>query len=119
MIAQSGGLKMLITYLAIYIGFIFLIATAAVLAVQQLSQTADSLPRYRVLVYFLLPLGLALCHVTCAVGVLTDKLFTAMGVPVDGPVALAAALVLVVYGGYLLVTYLTSRSAVNGMLKAR
>ncbi|WP_251212882.1 FtsX-like permease family protein [Adlercreutzia murintestinalis] len=137
MTTQSGGLKMLITYLAIYIGFIFLIATAAILAVQQLSQTTDSLPRYRmlsrigcsqralnrsllvqVLVYFLLPLSVALCHTACAVGVISEKLFTVMGVPVAGPIALAAVLVLVVYGGYLLATYLTSRSAVNASLKA-
>ena len=43
--AQSGGLRMLITYLAIYIGFVMLIATAAILAIQQLSETADSLGR--------------------------------------------------------------------------
>lgn len=136
MTTQAGGLKMLVTYLAIYIGFIFLIATAAILAVQQLSMTADSLPRYRmlsrlgcsqrmvdrsllvqVLVYFLLPLGLALCHTACAVGVLSTKLFAALGVPVTGPIALAAVLVLVVYGGYLLMTYLTSRNAVNAAMR--
>ena len=49
---------------------------------------------------------------------ISEKLFTVMGVPVAGPIALAAVLVLVVYGGYLLATYLTSRSAVNASLKA-
>ena len=34
---------------ALYIGFVFLIATAAILAIQQLSETSDSLARYRVL----------------------------------------------------------------------
>ena len=61
-----------------YIGFVFLIATAAILAIQQLSETSDSLERYKVLaeigcdrrmifrslrrqvlVYFLVPLVLA------------------------------------------------------------
>lgn len=138
MIAQSNGLKMLITYLALYIGLVLLISTAAVLAVQQLSNTADSLPRYRmlsrigcspkminrslliqILVYFLLPLAVASCHAACAIGVLSKELFTALGVPVTGPIGMAAALVAVIYGGYLLVTYLTSRNAVAGALKAR
>ncbi len=49
MTSQAGGLRMLITYLAVYIGFVFLIATAAVLAIQQLSEAADSQERYRLL----------------------------------------------------------------------
>ncbi len=138
MVAQASGLKMLITYLALYIGFVFLISTAAVLAVQQLSNTADSLPRYQmlsrigcsqrmidrsllvqVLVYFLLPLGVALCHASCAISVLSKELFDALGTSVIGPIGMAAALVGIIYGGYFLVTYLTSRSVVNGSLHAR
>ncbi len=138
MIVQASGLKMMITYLALYIGLIFLLATAAVLAVQQLSQTADSLPRYRmlsrigcsapminrslliqVLVYFLLPLGVAACHASCAISVLSKELFDALGTSVIGPISMAAVLVAVIYGGYLLVTYLTSRSVVSSSLHAR
>ena len=44
---QAGGLRMVIAFLALYIGFVMLVATAAVLAIQQLSETADSLGRYR------------------------------------------------------------------------
>lgn len=136
MLTQASGLKMLITYLALYIGLVFLISTAAVLAVQQLSQTTDSLPRYRVLsrigcsssainrslliqilVYFLLPLVVGAAHATCAISVLSDELFKVMGISVIGPIATAAALVTVVYGGYLLVTYLTSRGVVARGIK--
>lgn len=138
MLAQASGMKMMITYLAVYIGFVLLISTAAVLAVQQLSQTADSLPRYRmlsrigasqrmidrslliqILVYFLLPLAVAICHAACAIGVISKELFNALGTSVLGPISMTAALVAIVYGGYLLVTYLTSRSVVNGSLRAR
>lgn len=42
-------LRLMITYLALYIGFVFLISTAAILAIQQLSQASDSTPRYRIL----------------------------------------------------------------------
>ena len=48
-VVQSSGMNMMISYLALYIGFVFLIATAAILAIQQLSETSDSLARYRVL----------------------------------------------------------------------
>ncbi|MEC4175270.1 ABC transporter permease [Adlercreutzia sp. R7] len=136
MTTQSAGLRLMITYLALYIGFIFLVSTAAILAIQQLSQASDSAPRYRtlfklgcdtrminrsllaqVLVYFLVPLGLAACHATCAIGVLSDSMLSAIGVSTFGPVMMAAGLTLVIYGGYMLVTYLAARSIVKGSLQ--
>lgn len=132
MVSQSDGLRMMITYLALYIGFVFLIATAAILAIQQLSEAADSQPRYKllsrlgcdsrmlsrslftqVLVYFLAPLLVAVCHTACAITVLSDNLFTALGTPVQGPILMAAGFTLLIYGGYFLVTYFTSRSIVR------
>ena len=136
MLTQSAGLRLMITYLALYIGFIFLVSTAAILAIQQLSQTSDSAPRYRtlwklgcdraminrsllfqVLVYFLVPLGLAVCHSACAIGVLSDSMLDAIGVSSAGPIAMAAALTLVIYGGYMLVTYLAARGIVKSSLQ--
>lgn len=132
---ESNGLRLMITYLALYIGLVFLVATAAVLAIQQLSETADALPRYRVLaelgcdgrmlgtslgvqtaVYFLAPLGLAACHTACAVGVLGEGLFGYYGQSVTGSVLAAAGMTAVVYGAYLLVTFLASRSIVRASL---
>ena len=125
---QSAGLRLMITYLALYIGFIFLVSTAAILAIQQLSQASDSAPRYRilwklgcdagmiyrslltqVLVYFLVPLALAVCHAACAIGVLSDSMFDAIGVSTLTPIMMAAGLTVVVYGGYMFVTYLAAR----------
>ena len=136
MLTQSAGLRLMITYLALYIGFIFLVSTAAILAIQQLSQTSDSAPRYRtlwklgcdraminrsllfqVLVYFLVPLGLAVCHSACAIGVLSDSMLDAIGVSSAGPITMAAALTLVIYGGYMLVTYLAARGIVKSSLQ--
>lgn len=135
MVTQSAGLRLMITYLALYIGFIFLVSTAAILAIQQLSQASDSAPRYRtlfklgcdarminrsllaqVLVYFLVPLGLAICHSACAIGVLSDSMLSAIGVSTFGPVMMAAGLTLVIYGGYMLITYLAARGIVKGAL---
>lgn len=132
MIAQASGLRMMITYLALYIGFVFLMATATIIAIQQLSEASDSVPRYRllnklgcdrrmtnkslfkqVLVYFLTPLVLAVCHSVCAIGVLSGTLFDAVGSSIFEPSMLAGILVLVIYGGYMLITYFVSRSIVK------
>lgn len=132
---QATGMRMVITYLAVYIGFVLLVATAAILAIQQLSETADSLGRYRRLrdlgasersvmgslrvqtvVYFAAPLLLAVCHTACAVGVTSGTLFSELGVSILDSVLVSGAVVLAVYGGYLLVTYLLSRSIMRGEL---
>ena len=137
-IEQSGGMRMMITYLALYIGFVFLITTAALLAVQQLSEASDSLARYRMLaeigcerrmmfrsifiqvaVYFLAPLALAACHTACAVSVIARDVLDQLGVSVSDAAAAAAAFTALVYGGYLLVTYLASRSLVRASLGKR
>lgn len=136
---QAGGLRMMVTYLALYIGFVLLIATAAILTIQQLTESVDSVPRYRmlwrlgvsegmlnrslfvqVLVYFLAPLALAVCHSACAIGVLSDTLFAALGgQDVLSPISMAAAFTLGIYGCYFLVTYFVSRRIVKGGLRAR
>ncbi len=135
MISQSAGLRFMITYLAIYIGFIFLISTAAILAIQQLSQASDSSPRYRTLwslgcdrrmifrsllaqiaVYFMIPLGLAVCHSACAIGVISKSLFESMGTSPAVPIAMAAVLTIVIYGTYMLLTYFASRGIVKGAI---
>ena len=129
---QASGMRMVITYLAVYIGFVLLVATAAILAIQQLSETADSLARYRRLrdlgaderwvlkslrtqtvVYFVAPLLLALCHTACAVKVITDTLFSQIGVNVMGSVIIAGGAVLAIYAVYLAITYALSRSIVS------
>ncbi|MBC5582770.1 ABC transporter permease [Eggerthella sp. NSJ-70] len=134
-IVQSSGMNLMISYLALYIGFVFLIATAAILAIQQLSETSDSLGRYQVLaeigcdrrmifrslraqvlVYFLVPLALALCHTVCAVGIISDAVLVQLGVSVLEPALMTGVLVGVVYGAYLLVTYYASRGIIRASL---
>lgn len=137
MVDQAKGFRLLISYLALYIGFVFLIATAAVLAIQQVSQATDSEPRYQllsklgcdsrmlgrsvliqVLVYFLAPLGLAVCHSACAIGVFNDNLLSALGISAAQPIAASVVLVAVIYGGYMIVTYLTNRLIIRTSIKS-
>ena len=132
MVEQSSGLRMVITFLALYIGFVMLVATAAVLAIQQLSETADSLGRYRRLydlgcelrqifgslrtqtvVYFFAPLLLATCHTICAVNVLGGTLFAELGVDPTGLIGIAVGVIVGIYVVYLTVTYLLSKGIVR------
>lgn len=133
---QASGLRMIITYLALYIGFVLLVATAAILAVQQLSETADSLSRYKRLatlgcsdksiirslrtqtcMYFVAPLFLAVCHTACAIWVIGNDLFAELGVNIGASVLGSIALVLAIYALYLLVTYALSRSIVKNVIE--
>lgn len=131
-IADSMGFKLLLVYLALYIGFVFLMTTAAVLSVQQLSEVADSIPRYRLLaqlgcdramvlrslrtqigIYFVAPLLVAGCHSACTISLLYKNLLSIWGASaVTGTLAIGIALVVAVYAIYLASTYLVARSAV-------
>ena len=122
------GNKILALFLGLYLGFTFLLAAAAVLALQQLSQAADNAGRYAVLrrlgaeeklvrrsaaqqvaLAFLLPLGLALIHSAVGMKAANDLIATAGKVDSVGSSLAAAALLLAVYGGYFLATALTCR----------
>lgn len=131
MIGQMQGIKLAITYLALYIGLVMLLAVAAVLAIQLISLTIDSLKRYRTLsrlgcdtrmisrslfaqitIYFLLPLLVGVCHSGWTISILSKTLFDAFHVDLLPIILMSAGLVVVIYGGYLLIAYFVSRSMV-------
>ena len=133
---QASGLRMVIAFLALYIGFVMLVATATVLAIQQLSETADSLGRYRrlsdlgcemrqilgslrtqTIVYFCAPLVLATCHTICAVSVVGNTLFSELGVDPTRLIGIAAGSIVGVYAIYLIATYLLSKSIVRASVQ--
>lgn len=135
MVDQAMGLRMIITYLALYIGFVLMLTTAAVLAIQQLSETSDSLPRYRTLstlgadsrqvcaslrhqtiAYFAAPLVVAACHTACALRVLTSTLMDELGVNMASSVGAAAAVVCVIYLVYFAIAYQASKAMVKSAL---
>ena len=122
------GTKVLVLFIGLYLGVLFLLASAAVLALQQLTQAADSAGQYRTLsllgapaamrgravtaqvfLAFFLPLSLALVH--AAVGMTAANAVIAEVGKVDAAAssAVTALLLLVVYGGYFLATCWGSR----------
>lgn len=129
---SAGGYKVLISYLALYIGIVFLIAAAAVLALQQLSESSDNADRYGLLrklgteekmvnhalftqiaLYFLLPLSLAIVH--CIVGIdVANRVIRQLGaVDILGNIVFTAVIFVVVYGAYFLATYFGSKSMIR------
>lgn len=126
--ADMVGNKILALFLGLYLGFTFLLAAAAVLALQQLSQGADNAGRYAVLrrlgaeekqvkksatqqvaLAFLLPLVLALVHSVVGMKAANDIIFAVGKVDSTASSAVTAGVILVVYGGYFLATALACR----------
>lgn len=133
--AQMNGL---ISYLAIYIGFVLLVACAAILSIQQLSNVADGSRSYRVLaqigcddrqirhsvmaqqaVFFLFPLAVGLAHSFVALKVIIELVSTFGYMSIGGTVGLTCAIFLAAYGGYFLVTYLMSAGMVQAAIATR
>lgn len=133
--AGGNGLSGIISYLAIYIGFVLVVSCATILAIQQLSGVSDSVARYRTLselgcaddalyrslraqmaVSFVMPLLVGLAHSICALSVIIQLVETLGLVDRATSWALIAGVFLVVYGGYLLVSYHTACSVLRKSL---
>ena len=126
------GLSAMVTFIGLYLGIIFLISSAAILGLKELSESSDNKERFLILrkigtdekminkalfrqiaIFFMLPLILALIHsifgIKFAVQVLevfgTEELL---------PSIIATAFILVViYGGYFLITYYCSKNIIK------
>ena len=122
--ARVYGTTTLIVFLGVYLGIVFLLSSAAVLALQQLSDANESVERYKTLkrigatekqinqailfqnaIYFGIPLTLAVIH--SAVGVIAVNVIFrnySQGI-VGSSLLLIASVLLIIYGGYFYITY--------------
>lgn len=138
MYTQAAQMNGLISYLAIYIGFVLVVACAAILSIQQLSNVADGSRSYRVLaqigcddrqirhsvmaqqaVFFLFPLAVGLAHSFVALKVIIELVSIFGNISIGGTVGLTCAIFLAAYGGYFLVTYLMSAGMVQAAIATR
>lgn len=138
MYTQAAQMNGMISYLAIYIGFVLVVACAAILSIQQLSNVADGSRNYRVLaqigcddrqirhsvmaqqaVFFLFPLAVGLAHSFVALKVIIELVSTFGNMSIGGTVGLTCAIFLAAYGGYFLVTYLMSAGMVQAAIATR
>ena len=128
----------LISYLAIYIGFVLVVACAAILTIQQLSGVADASANYRILselgcdraqiahsvlaqqtVFFVLPLAVGIAHSICALSVIIKLVALFGGFTIGGTVGLVTLIFLIAYGGYFCVTYLMGKGILRDATRAR
>lgn len=122
---SNVGTSVIVSFIAIYIGLIFLITCVAILALQQLAEASDNTVRYHLLrklgadpkmihhalftqiaIYFAMPLLLAIIHTV--VGIQFSSSMVQMfgsGTSILTMSLITAGIILVVYGGYFLATY--------------
>ncbi len=129
---QGAGLRTAVCYIAIYIGLVFLITSAAVLALQQLSEASDNTERYSLLrklgtdekminralfsqigIYFFIPLSLAIVHSIVGIRVANNVVAILGHIDIVGNSVFTAAIFLLIYGGYFLATYFGSKSMIQ------
>ena len=138
MFEASGCMKLILSYIAVYLGLVFLIASAAILALQQLSESADNVQRYALLrkigveekmirrslfiqiaIYFLFPLALAVVHSIVGVSAVIQSLVALAKIDIGSQVLLVGGFLALIYGGYFLITYTSSLSVIRDRVQSR
>ena len=128
----STGLRAIMIFIGLYLGVIFLISSAAILALKELSDSSDNKEKYQMLrrigvddkklnralftqifIFFMFPLVIAIIHsifgIMCANTIMESMSVTSNMTSILG----AALLIVVIYGGYFIVTYTTSKRIIN------
>lgn len=120
------------TFVGLYLGLIFIIICAAIIALKQLSDCTDSVNRYEVLrelgveeksisrslfmqsaVFFFLPLLLASIHSFFGLKVCKKLIETFSIFSIFSSICLTAGIIVLIYGGYFVITYLCGRSIIR------
>lgn len=133
LIESGNGMGNLLTFIAMYLGVIFLIASSAILALKELTENSDNQQRYLVLrkigvdekminqtlfrqigIFFLAPLVLAIIHsvfgIQFALKMMAMRVEASEMLP---SVIATAAFLVAVYGGYFLATYAGSKNIIK------
>ena len=133
-IRESGtGLAAIATFIAIYLGIVFLIAGAALLALKELSESADNQERYRILnkigadrkmqnkallwqmgIFFGMPMVLAIIHSVFGIQ-FAQNMLSVMFRKEDMilPILVTSAILIVIYGVYFISTYFGCRRIIE------
>ncbi|MDD3049442.1 MAG: ABC transporter permease [Bacilli bacterium] len=130
--AASVGIGAIGTFIGIYLGIIFLISSAAILALKELSDSSDNKERYTVLrkigvdeqminkalfiqigIFFLLPVALAVVHSIFGIQFCISILQTLGKTGLLPSILMTASFVTLIYGGYFLITYFCSKKIIR------
>ena len=122
------GTYAMAAFVCCYIGVILLIICVAVLSLQQLTETNDNVIRYQLLgklgverkiqnsallrqifVYFGIPLLVAIVYAMAGMPKAIEKVETKLGLQFGAQAAAIIVILIIVYGSYFLLTYLSCR----------
>ncbi len=129
---SSVGLGAVVTFIGLYLGIVFLISCAAILALKELSESSDNKDRFQILrrigvdekdlnkalfrqitIFFLFPLALAIIHSIFGIR-FCNIILENTGITFNVPAVITTALIIIlIYGGYLLVTYMCSKNIIK------
>lgn len=129
---SSIGLGAIVSFIGLYIGLIFLISGASILALKELSESADNLERFRMLrklgvdekqmnralfrqtlFFFVFPLTLAIIHSVFGMK-FSVKILEMLGSEMMIPsIIMTSVILFVIYGGYFVITYFSGRSMIK------
>ena len=128
----SVGLGAIVTFLGLYLGIIFLISCAALLALKELSESSDNVEKLVVLrkigvdeqelnkalfkqigIFFMFPLILAIIHSIFGV-MFCNNILKTMGVSFNlKSVIITSLFIIFIYGGYFFITYICSKNIIK------
>lgn len=132
-IQASVGIATIVVFISIYLGIIFLIASAAILALKQLTESSDNRQRYIILrkigcdekminkalfrqiaIFFMLPLVFAIIHSIFGIQFVLSMMAGLASVNELLPSIIATVIIIgVIYGLYFLATYLGSKNIIK------
>lgn len=131
-VENSSGISAIVSYLAIYLGLIFTIAAAALLAIQQLTDSTDNIERYRLLtkigvdnsminkslliqisLYFALPLIVAIIHSIVGLDIASTvaKVFGSTNTVKN--IVISFISLFTIYGAYFMATYVGAKNNIK------
>lgn len=128
----SVGLGALVTFIGLYLGIIFLMSSAAILALKELSENSDNQERYNMLrrigtdesllnkalfkqtaIFFLFPLVIAMIHSVFGIIFCNHILETFGNEQLLLSIVMTAIFITIIYGGYFLLTYFCSKNIIK------
>ena len=132
-IESSKGLATIIIFIAIYLGIIFLIASSAILALKQLTESSDNKQRYTILrkigcdekminkalfrqifIFFMMPLIIAMIHSIFGIKFILSMLEVLASPDELLPSIIVTAIIMgAIYGVYFLATYFGSKNIIK------
>lgn len=128
----SIGLGAVVTFVGLYLGIIFLISCAAILALKELSESSDNVEKFKMLrkigvdeaminkalfrqigIFFMFPLILASIHSVFGI-MFCNNILKTMGVNFNlKSVIITALFIIFIYGGYFFITYICSKNIIK------